>query len=123
MLVVMPTQPTIDDRTAKFSIGDVVRHRRFPFRGVIYDVDPTFANTDEWWESIPESVRPVKDQPYYHLLAENEQTTYEAYVSEQNLLVDETGEPCRHPLVDELFEAIGDGHFDGHYIVRSQTAN
>ena len=119
MLVAMTTQPTVDDRTAKFSIGDVVRHRSFPFRGVIYDVDPTFANSEEWWQSIPESVRPVKDQPYYHLLAENEQATYEAYVSEQNLLADETGEPCRHPLVDEMFESIQ----DGRYVVRSRTAN
>ena len=77
------------------------------------------SNTEQWWQSIPESVRPAKDQPYYHLLAENEQTTYEAYVSEQNLLVDGTGEPCRHPLVDELFESIR----DGRYVVRSQTAN
>jgi heat shock protein HspQ len=119
LALMMTTQPIVEDRKAKFSIGEVVRHRSFPFRGVIYDVDPTFANTDQWWESIPESVRPAKDQPYYHLLAENEQTTYEAYVSEQNLLVDGTGEPCRHPLVEELFESIR----DGRYVVRSRTAN
>ena len=99
------------DRKAKFSIGEVVRHRFYPFRGVIYDVDPTFDNTDEWWESIPEEVRPRKDQPYYHLLAENEETTYEAYVSEQNLLPDETGEPCRHPLVESLFEVLPEGRY------------
>jgi len=115
----MAEQRLLEDRRAKFAIGDVVRHRAFPFRGVIYDVDPTFANTEEWWQSIPEQVRPKKDQPYYHLLAENDQTTYEAYVSEQNLLSDETGEPCLHPLVDEMFESLK----DGRYLVRNRTAN
>jgi heat shock protein HspQ len=98
-------------RYAKFSVGDIVRHRIHPFRGVIYDVDPVFANTEEWWLSIPEAVRPPKDQPYYHLLAENEDTTYEAYVSEQNLLPDETGDPCRHPLVPQLFEGPSGGRY------------
>src|ERR1041384_6381150 len=84
-------------REAKFQIGQVVRHRIFPFRGVIFDVDPVFANTEEWWLSIPEEVRPRKDQPFYHLLAENAETTYIAYVSEQNLLDDSDGEPMHHP--------------------------
>lgn len=105
-------------REARFEIGQVVRHRLHPFRGVIFDVDPVFANTEEWWLSIPEAMRPRKDQPYYHLLAENEETTYEAYVSEQNLLADESGLPCRHPLVDEYFETR-----DGHYVPRNRTAN
>ncbi len=109
-----PTEDRTDDPTAKFSIGDIVKHRFFPFRGVIYDVDPTFNNSEEWWESIPADIRPRKDQPYYHLLAENEKTTYEAYVSEQNLLPDETGEKCRHPLVDKLF----DGPVEGRYVAR-----
>ena len=98
-------------RRARFAIGDVVRHRIYPFRGVIYDVDPEFANTDEWYEAIPADLRPRKDQPFYHLLAENETTTYEAYVSEQNLLVDDSGEPCHHPLVDALFELRRDGRY------------
>jgi heat shock protein HspQ len=102
---------TSDTRKAKFAIGEIVQHRFFPFRGVIYDVDATFANTEEWWLSIPEEVRPAKDQPYYHLLAENDDTTYEAYVSEQNLLPDETGAPCRHPLVDRLFEGPANGRY------------
>ena len=93
-----------EERSARFSIGDVVRHRHYPFRGVIIDVDPVFANTEEWWESIPQDVRPHKDQPYYHLLAENEHTTYVAYVSEQNLVVDESGEACRHPQLELVFE-------------------
>jgi len=91
------------NRIAKFSIGQVVHHRLFSFRGVIFDVDPTFNNTEEWWLSIPEDLRPRKDQPYYHLLAENAETTYEAYVSEQNLLEDNSGEPVRHPQIPEFF--------------------
>jgi len=88
---------------AKFSVGQVVRHRHFPFRGVIFDVDPIFANTEEWYEAIPEEIRPAKDQPFYHLLAENAETEYVAYVSEQNLLADDSGEPIRHPQVRDLF--------------------
>lgn len=90
--------------SAKFAIGQIVKHRLFPFRGVIFDVDPVFSNTEEWWNSIPEEIRPKKDQPFYHLLAENEETEYVAYVSEQNLLIDETGTPVRHPQVREYFE-------------------
>ena len=79
----------IKARTAKFQIGQIVRHRMFSFRGVIFDIDPEFNNTEEWWLSIPEAVRPHKDQPFYHLLAENAETEYVAYVSEQNLLPDD----------------------------------
>jgi heat shock protein HspQ len=100
------------NRNAKFRIGQVVRHRLFPFRGVIFDVDPTFSNTEEWWQSIPEEVRPRKDQPYYHLFAENEETTYIAYVSEQNLLVDESGEPVRHPGISDHFGKLADGYYE-----------
>lgn len=92
------------NRDAKFRIGQVVKHRLFPFRGVIFDVDPTFSNTEEWWNSIPEEIRPRKDQPFYHLLAENEETEYVAYVSEQNLLADDSGEPVRHPQVLDYFD-------------------
>jgi heat shock protein HspQ len=99
------------NRKARFGIGQVVKHRFFPFRGVIFDVDPTFDNTDEWWESIPEEIRPRKDQPYYHLLAENEETEYIAYVSEQNLLEDDSGEPVRHPQVTELFDELDEGSY------------
>jgi heat shock protein HspQ len=98
-------------RVAKFKIGEVVRHRLFPFRGVIFDVDPTFANTEEWWEAIPPDVRPHKDQPFYHLFAENEESEYVAYVSEQNLLPDTSGEPVRHPQVAEAFRRGADGHY------------
>jgi len=91
-------------RTAKYAIGQVVRHRLFPFRGIIFDVDPTFSNTEEWWLSIPEAIRPAKDQPFYHLFAENAETEYVAYVSEQNLLPDDSGAPLRHPNVKDVFE-------------------
>lgn len=98
-------------RTAKFAIGDVVRHRIHPFRGVIFDVDPEFANTEEWYMAIPEDMRPSKDQPFYHLLAENAQTEYVAYVSEQNLLPDRSGEPLRHSMIASMFERAQDGSF------------
>lgn len=94
---------------AKFGIGQVVRHRLYPFRGVIYDVDPEFANTEEWYESIPEDVRPRRDQPFYHLYAENDTSYYMAYVSEQNLLPDDTGEPVEHPAVMETFGELRGG--------------
>ena len=103
------------EKKAKFQIGEVVKHRLFPFRGVIFDVDPTFNNTEEWWLSIPAEVRPRKDQPFCHLLAENEQTEYVAYVSEQNLLPDTSSEPVRHPQVEEIFEE----QTDGSYLPRS----
>ncbi len=99
-------------RNAKFAIGQVVRHRHFPFRGVIFDVDPTFANTEEWWQSIPEEIRPRKDQPFYHLLAENNENTYVAYVSEQNLLPDDSGEPVGHPHTALIFDGFEDGHYN-----------
>lgn len=98
-------------KTAKFRIGQIVRHRLFPFRGVIFDVDPEFGNTDEWYESIPVEARPRKDQPFYHLLAENAETEYIAYVSEQNLLDDEDGPPVRHPQVREMFDKGPDGTY------------
>jgi heat shock protein HspQ len=100
---------------AKFSIGQVVRHRVYAFRGVIFDVDPTFNNSEEWWLSIPEESRPHKDQPFYHLLAENEESSYVAYVSEQNLLLDDTGQPVSHPQAALIFKS-----FDGReYKLRS----
>jgi heat shock protein HspQ len=106
-------------KLAKFGIGNIVRHRVHAFRGVIFDVDPVFANTEEWWNSIPEHSRPAKDQPYYHLLAENADTSYIAYVSEQNLLTDESNEPISHPQVSEMFCGIE----DGCYIMRHDNAH
>jgi heat shock protein HspQ len=98
-------------RVAKFQIGQIVRHRVYPFRGVVFDIDPEFNNTDEWYESIPADRRPRKDQPFYHLFAENAETEYIAYVSEQNLLPDTSGEPVRHPQVAEVFEKDESGSY------------
>ena len=98
-------------RNAKYQIGQVVRHRLYPFRGVVFDIDPIFDNTDEWYEAIPAEIRPHKDQPFYHLFAENDETEYVAYVSEQNLLPDTTGEPVRHPQVAEVFVKDGKGGY------------
>ena len=100
-----------DMPTAKFRIGQVVKHRVYPFRGVIFDVDPVFANTEEWYQSIPPEIRPRKDQPFYHLLAENAESTYIAYVSEQNLVPDETGKPVGHPQVEEMFADFKNGGY------------
>ncbi len=94
-----------------FGIGDVVRHRMFDFRGVIFDIDPVFANSEEWYQSIPEDIRPPRDQPFYHLLAENEDESYVAYVSQGNLLCDADGGPVDHPTVPQLFERFKDGRY------------
>lgn len=104
--------PVMIYANAKYKLGDVVRHRMFSFRGVVFDMDATFSNTEEWWEAIPEEVRPRKDQPYYHLLAENETSYYVAYVSEQNLVPDDSGEPVDHPEVNELFLGWRDGAYE-----------
>ena len=104
---------------ATFTIGDVVRHRLFPFRGVIFDVDPVFNNTEEWWNAIPEGVRPRKDQPFYHLLAENDESAYVAYVSQQNLILDAGGDPVQHPAVVQMFT----GFEDGRYRLRPEIRN
>jgi len=98
-------------RNAKYQIGQVVKHRLYPFRGVVFDIDPVFDNTEEWYQSIPAEIRPRKDQPFYHLFAENDQTEYIAYVSEQNLLPDTSGEPVRHPQVNEVFVQDDTGRY------------
>ena len=104
------------ERVAKFRLGQVVKHRMFPFRGVIFDVDPEFSNTEEWYQAIPEELRPRKDQPFYHLLAENEDAYYVAYVSEQNLEVDDSGDPVEHPQIREVFSELRDGMYVGRKI-------
>ncbi len=105
-------------RSAKYYIGQVVKHRVYPFRGVIFDVDPEFDNTEEWYETIPEEIRPSKDQPFYHLFAENDESEYIAYVSEQNLLVDQSNEPIRHPQVTELFIVDQNGLYQARDILK-----
>lgn len=101
----------IDIPSARFAIGEVVRHRLFDFRGVIFDVDPVFANSEEWYEAIPEDLRPSKEQPFYHLLAENAETTYVAYVSQQNLVPDESDEPVDHPAIETMFDGLEGGRY------------
>jgi heat shock protein HspQ len=117
-MAVMSTRPD-NISLAKFAIGDLVRHRLFPFRGVVFDVDPQFANTDEWYAAIPEEIRPRKDQPFYHLLAENEDDSYLAYVSEQNLLPDDSGRPVGHPQAAVIFDSFT----NGHYVLRPRISN
>ena len=105
---------------AKFAIGSVIKHKFLDFRGVIFDLDPEFNNTEEWYEAIPETMRPAKNQPFYHVMAENKDIFYIAYVSEQNLLVDNSGEPVSHPQVgDFFFNKIE----NGQYTARHTKAN
>jgi heat shock protein HspQ len=114
-----PVSNKISMPSARFAIGDVVRHRIFDFRGVVFDVDPEFANSEEWYEAIPEDLRPARDQPFYHLLAENAETAYIAYVSQQNLVVDDSDEPVDHPAIAGMFER-DDG---GRYRLRPEQRN
>jgi len=104
---------------AKFSIGQVVKHKLFPFRGVVFDVDPEFSNSEEWMTAIPEPIRPRRDQPFYHLFAENSDSHYVAYVSEQNLVADDSGEPVEHPQIELLFDETD----DGAYKLRAESLN
>ena len=106
-----PVAPKITMPSARFAIGEVVRHRLFDFRGVVFDVDPQFANSEEWYEAIPEELRPAKDQPFYHLLAENSESAYIAYVSQQNLAHDDSDEPIDHPAIPTMFERLEDGRY------------
>ena len=103
----------------KFNIGDIVKHKLYPFRGVIVDIDPSFSNTDEWYEAIPVELRPKKDQPFYHLLAENSETFYSAYVSQQNLLSDSESGPINHPEISDLFSDVN----NGRYVLRDTSIN
>ena len=96
---------------ARFGIGEVVRRKIFDFRGVIFDVDPVFANSEEWYDAIPEALRPSKEQPFYHLLAENSESSYIAYVSQQNLVPDESDEPIDHPAIASMFDGLEDGRY------------
>ncbi len=107
-----------DIAEAAFSIGSVVRHRIFDFRGVVFDIDPVFANSEEWYQSIPEPVRPAKDQPFYHLFAENSESSYIAYVSQQNLLPDHKQGPINHPGIDAVFEGWNGDQYQLKRIMR-----
>ena len=106
-----PMNGSIDIAQARFGIGDVVRHKIFDFRGVVFDVDPEFANSEEWYEAIPEALRPSREQPFYHLLAENAESSYVAYVSQQNLVRDDSEEPIDHPAIAAMFETLEGGGY------------
>jgi heat shock protein HspQ len=116
--VVWDAAPSPFVGTAHFAPGDIVRHRMFNFRGVIFDVDPLFNNSDEWYEAIPEAIRPAKNQPYYHLLAENDDSSYVAYVSQQNLVGDSAGGPIDHPQIDTMFAGLSKGKYQVRNIHR-----
>ncbi len=106
-----PMAQAIHIPSARFGIGDVVRHKIFDFRGVVFDVDPQFANSEEWYEAIPEALRPSRDQPFYHLLADNAESSYVAYVSQQNLVVDDSDEPIEHPAITSMFDRVEGGRY------------
>ena len=114
-----PMGRKIEIPRARFGIGDVVRHKLFGFRGVIFDVDPIFSQTEEWYHAIPEPLRPPRDQPFYHLLADSEESAHVAYVSQQNLLADDSGEPIDHPAILAMF----DREAGGRYRLRDQISH
>ncbi|AMG74615.1 heat shock protein HspQ [Sphingopyxis granuli] len=96
---------------ARFAPGDIVRHRMFDFRGVVFDVDPVFSNSEEWYEAIPEAIRPAKEQPFYHLMAESDDSSYIAYVSQQNLVADGEAGPVDHPQLAAMFDGLDRGRY------------
>ena len=93
---------------AKFAIGRVVRHLRFGYRGAIYDVDPVFLGSEEWYEQVARS-RPPKDKPWYKVLVDG--GTHQTYVAERHLEYDDSGEPVAHPFVDYVFERFENGAY------------
>jgi heat shock protein HspQ len=96
------------EKKAKFSVGQVIHHRLFGYRGVIADVDPIFSASEGWYETMARS-RPPKDRPWYHVLVHG--ADHLTYVAERNLENDLTGEPIKHPLVDEYFDSFSEGHY------------
>ena len=101
--------------SARFSVGDLVHHKLFDYRGVVVDVDPHFMLTDEWYENVARS-RPPKDMPWYHVLVHD--ATHNTYVAERNLEPDDSNEPIRHPLVELTFATFENGRY-----VASQKTN
>ncbi|MCI0399771.1 MAG: heat shock protein HspQ [Gammaproteobacteria bacterium] len=96
---------------AKFSVGQLVNHKRFNYRGVIVDVDPIFHGTDEWYEQMA-LTRPPKDKPWYRVLVHN--AVHETYVAERNLEADESKDPINHPMIDSYFDEFLDGTYVTH---------
>ncbi|NQZ97722.1 MAG: heat shock protein HspQ [Myxococcales bacterium] len=98
----------MEDERAKFHVGQLVHHRLFGYRGVVFDADPVFMGSDEWYEQVARS-RPSKEAPWYHVLVHDAQHT--TYVAERNLEPDDRDEPIRHPLLDQLFDQFEDGRY------------
>ncbi len=98
-------------KNARFGIGQLVHHRLFGYRGVVYDVDPVFSGADEWYEQMAKS-RPPKDRPWYRVLVHG--SVHETYVAERNLEPDESDEPILHPLIDAVFDGFRDGLYRTH---------
>lgn len=92
----------------KFSIGQLVHHLKFGYRGVVVDLDLTFAESDEWYERVARS-RPPKDRPWYRVLVDG--SLHETYVAERHLEPDNAAEPIEHPRIDEFFDDFRDGHY------------
>ena len=105
----------MSENRAGFHVGQLVHHRRFGYRGVVFDVDPDFQGSDEWYEQVAAS-RPPRDAPWYHVLPDGGHHT--TYVAERNLESDTSGAPIRHPLVDQLFERFENGRYQ-----RASTLN
>jgi heat shock protein HspQ len=95
-------------KTSRFSIGDLVRHQRFNYRGVIVDIDPTFQLTQEWYDAVASS-RPPKDKPWYHVLVDG--AAHTTYVAERHLEGDENAEPISHPMLEQFFSRFEEGRY------------
>ena len=94
--------------TAKFRIGQVVRHLRFGYVGVVFDIDPVFSGTEDWYEQVARS-RPPKDKPWYHVLVDG--AAHTTYVAERHLEPGPTRKPIEHPLLDRFFDKFSDGFY------------
>ncbi len=101
---------------AKFAIGELVEHRLFDYRGVIFDVDPSFQLTDEWYEVVARS-RPPKDKPWYHVMVHD--AVHATYVAEQNLAHDSSADPISHPMLEHFFT----GFENGRYVATGRRTN
>ncbi len=105
----------MSEHQAKFEVGQIIHHKLFDYAGVIFDVDPVFSGTDEWYEAVAKS-RPPKDAPWYHVLVhESAQTTY---VAERNLEASEEPQRIVHPFMDSLF-----GRLEGRRYIPKQQMN
>jgi len=100
---------------SKYSVGDLIQHQLFDYRGVVVDVDPTFQSTEEWYEAVARS-RPPKDQPWYYVLVHG--AAHTTYVAERNLKPDSSAEPINHPMLSHFFKK-----FEGGRYVRETRAN